>query len=851
LFCVPELNVASFQAVPAFDPKYQNAVLQVELELANEGTSNVGEAELRFELTDPNGAPAACVPHAPEKIAISARKSWRQTLQLDVPKPLHWEAEHPRLYTLSVILRTAGKELETVSRRVGFRQIELRGNEMLINGQAVKLRGTDRHEAEPLRGRSLTSQMSRQDAELFKAANCNFVRTSHYPPAEEFIEACDELGLYVEEEAPFCFFDLEKQRGLNADEVARHVIYANLKMVERDLTHPSVVIWSIANESKWAAHFETAARAVAKRDPSRPRTFMWFPKPGVDCLNVAAEHYPTPESVKKGDPKQPKLFSEYCHLPAYVPHEMYTDPSVDDDWGRLLQATWENLYPAPGALGGAVWCGVDDVFHVPPAGKDGAWQVRGVAAWGVLDGWRRPKPEYWHMLKCYSPFHVLVSELDVPAPGQPLRVAVENRYEFSNLRELKTAWQLGARRGMAECDVKPRAKGEVFIEAGHVQPGDVLHLRACDAQGRLVDEYELPIGKSPRPSSSPKVASVAWKLNQSASEIVVQAGPLSWAIDRKTAQFVQASVDGRIVLNGGPTLAYVPTFSKVQQRAMKGEEPQPTPIYGSNWRAELISARQAGDEVEVRWSGCLDEGRLEGSFRFSSNGELIVEYQAVLNNRIIGKGDLVWVGEDGAKRSAALVEFKDARTALVVGKQPNEKPVPVPAEQVLAVPRQLGLLFQLPRGFETLRWKRRAQWNAYPQDHIGRPKGTARAFLPNQDTWESLGQRPEWPWSLTACELGSRDFRSTKENIYSASLADDSGYGVEVLSDGRQSARAFVQNGRVHWLLAQINNPPSETFMAGYFDPERKAVPLGKPVTGSIRLHLVGPSRSAAEKLPQ
>ncbi len=433
---MPSVNVAMLHATTALDERYENAKLDIDITLANEGAADAEEAELHFELTDPQGRSITFEPRETGSLCVPAGATVHQQILLDVPKPALWEAEHPNLYRLTASLRLDGQCVETVSRPIGFREIEIRGNELLVNGTPVKLRGVDRHEAHPLRGRSLTPQLSRRDAELFKAANCNLVRTSHYPPAEEFIEACDELGLYVEEEAPFCFFNPVDRTERTEEEVTRYIVYANLKMVERDLTHPSVILWSIGNESRWGPHFEAAARAVAKRDPSRPRTFMWFPGE-IDILTVAAEHYPTPESVTRVDTNRPTLFSEYCHLPAYVPHEMYTDPSVDDQWGRLLEATWENLYPTQDALGGAVWCGVDDVFHVPRGGNNGAYNVRGVAAWGVLDGWRRPKPEYWHMMKCYSPLQVLTSRVDLPTPGEPLRIPVENRYDFANLRELK------------------------------------------------------------------------------------------------------------------------------------------------------------------------------------------------------------------------------------------------------------------------------------------------------------------------------------------------------------------------------------------------------------------------------
>ncbi len=322
-------------------------------------------------------------------------------------------------------------------------------------------------------------------------------------------------------------------------------------------------------------------------------------------------------------------------------------------------------------------------------------------------------------------------------------------------------------------------------------------------------------------------------------------------VDPKTAMIAEVTVGDRLVLTGGPSLAYVPTFSKIQQRAMKGEEPRPTPIYGSNWRVKSVTVGQRGTEVEICWSGSYDEAQLEGSYRFTDEGELVIDYRLVLNPKIIETEDLVFIASEDESsdqgRYLALVEFCDDGTAMVKGKRPEEEPVAVSAERVAAVPRQLGILLRLPMAIHTLRWDRPAQWTAYPPGHIGRPTGTAKAFPAERETRESLGQRPDWPWSAAACELGTRDFRSTKSNVNWAALTDETGYGVKLVSNGSQSARTFVQDGCVNWLIAEIDNPPSETFMAGYFDRFRKPVPLGEPVSGSIRLRFMDVSSQLSQ----
>ena len=177
-------------------------MLEVEIEAANEGASDSGPQHVALSLAAPDGK---AIPLSPDRAAILSLKpgaTAKTSLRIPIANPCKWDNEHPNLYRLTVSLETAGKATETATQRIGFRQVEVRGNRLFVNNVPVKLHGVCRHEAHPLRGRSLTPELWRKDAELFCEGNCNFIRTSHYPPAEEFIEACDELGLFVELEAP-------------------------------------------------------------------------------------------------------------------------------------------------------------------------------------------------------------------------------------------------------------------------------------------------------------------------------------------------------------------------------------------------------------------------------------------------------------------------------------------------------------------------------------------------------------------------------------------------------------------------------------------------------------------------
>ena len=177
MFVLPEANLSSLHVSTRFDKDFRDATLGVELAAANEGPARPLGLQAVLTLTAPDGAN---VPLAPHRVALDSLK---ESLSIPVSRPLKWDNEHPNLYRLAVRLEAKGKLLETVTQRIGFRQVEVRGNRLFVNNVPVKLHGVCRHEVHPLRGRSLTPELWRKDAELFRVGNCNFIRTSHYPPA--------------------------------------------------------------------------------------------------------------------------------------------------------------------------------------------------------------------------------------------------------------------------------------------------------------------------------------------------------------------------------------------------------------------------------------------------------------------------------------------------------------------------------------------------------------------------------------------------------------------------------------------------------------------------------------------
>lgn len=249
-------------------------------------------------------------------------------LAFDLSDPLLWSAEAPHLYRLEIdVLDENGTVCETITSRVGIRQIEIRDGILQINGRRLMLHGVNRHEFDCRKGRAIDENDIRRDLLLMKKNNINAVRTSHYPNQNVFYDLCDELGLYVMDEA-----NLEThgtwQSGFEEDpknplpgsllEWRNPVLERAKHMVERDKNHPSIVIWSLGNESWYGDNLLEEASWIRLRDPSRPVHYesCFRSEQYLACTDIYSRMYASPEEIERclgRYPDQPVILCEYMH----------------------------------------------------------------------------------------------------------------------------------------------------------------------------------------------------------------------------------------------------------------------------------------------------------------------------------------------------------------------------------------------------------------------------------------------------------------------------------------------------------------------------------------------------------
>jgi beta-galactosidase len=799
LWAIPDCFISGLNTSTLFDQTYSDATLDLELEIRNSSDRVPQSPVLHVSLRDRKGNALNILPGRIALPAPDVRSSKRGHIRISVPKPLKWDPEHPHLYTLYCALEYGGRLQETLSRRIGFRQIQVRGQEVFLNGQPVKLRGINRHEAHPLLGRSLNPELWKKDARLFREANINYIRTSHYPPAEEFLDACDELGLLVENEAPLCWV----QHGANTNwnqpgwdyrdqKFYLPILLANLESLEANRHHTSIFLWSLANESRWSPLFKQVLDMVRRIDPTRPVSFhdqAWgqYNNAG-STADIANYHYPGPAwSSEASEMSRPLLFGEFCHLNAYNRHELVTDPGLRDAWGPAFQNMWESMYAAPGILGGAIWSGIDDSFFLPNG------LVVGYGTWGPLDGWRRTKPEFWHIKKTYAPVQLANRSVKWDQQNKFIPIDLENRHDFTDVEELTILWSLDdGRSGRTTARIPPRQTGTLTIPVlGQDLEGQILKLDILSPQNYLINRFRLPLGSAPLekentplPETQPQL-----EIKQEADSISLSAPTFALHINNNTGKIRRLEKQGRILVTGGPELMILPLNpAGGTQMTPEAQEFATFTDPCSGWQLKSLDFQDLPEGNFVRITGSYDIAEGEFTLLLIPEGEIDLSYRFVCRTQID--------------------------------------------------PRQIGLVFSLPREMDTLFWHRQGQWSTYPEDHIGRLQGRAQAF-PGSPLSGPAGPEkpPAWPWAQDINALGSRDFRSTKTNILNAGLTGPVGQQLTIVSDGRnQHIRCWVQGNSVRMLVADYSNAGAERFYRRHAQSGYRPLEPGDIIEGTVRL---------------
>lgn len=519
----PDIRIRDFAIRTLPDKEYKNFTLQIDPVLSVYNQERGKGYRLRATL-DQLVQEIAAEPILDLDHKAAMMNEWypqrgprkRGRLTIHVPSPRQWTAETPHLYELHLALvDSTGQVVEQVRQRIGFRSVEVEAGKLLINGKPIRFRGVNRHEHDPRLGRVMTEQRMLQDLLLMKQANINAVRTSHYPNVSRWYELCDSIGIYVMDEA-----DIEAHglRGTlaSAPDWAAAFLDRAVRMAERDKNYPSVVMWSLGNESGYGPNFAAISAWLHDFDPTRPVHYEGAqgvdgePDPATvdvisrfytrlqgDYLNpgIAAEKAGEERAenarwerlltiAQRTNDNRPVMTSEYAH-------------AMGNAMGNL-QGYWDEIYSHPRMLGGFIWDWVDQGLYkeLPDGGTMVAYggdfgdqpNLKAFCMNGVVRSDREKTPKYQEVKKVYQPVALSFSD------G---RLQLTNRNHHTGLDGYRCLWRL-LRNG------EPRQEHELALP--EVAPGEcaTLSLPSFAAQAgedlrllvRLVLKNDLPWAKA-------------------------------------------------------------------------------------------------------------------------------------------------------------------------------------------------------------------------------------------------------------------------------------------------------------------------------------------------------------------
>lgn len=540
LYATPPVHIADVHVVADYDPSNGCGAVRARVVVDADGRGPKGWA-VRAEVAGHSEDAEVRFEHPTDRVVNLAVFDGRgATVSITVPDVVPWSAEAPNLHTLHVtLLDDEGIEIDAVSIEVGFRRVEVRAHELLVNGRPILIKGVNRHDHDTRRGKAVTRASIEADVVLMKQHNLNAIRTSHYPNDTHLYDVCDRLGMYVVDEA-----NIESHaylRSLTRQPAWGSAILERVsRMAERDKNHPSVIMWSLGNESGVSPAHLAAAAWLRRWDPSRPvhyeggiserviEAMVAGNEPDLPAIlattgdetDVIAPMYPPVEALvgwaTRFTPTKPLIMCEYIH-------------AMGNSCGGLARY-WQAIRTHPGLQGGFVWDWVDQALvQTQPDGtersayggdfgdepNDGPFCLNGVVA---AD--RTPHPSLLELAAVVQPVQVTA----VDAMRGVVRIT--NEHAFIDLSWLTPKWSVqvdGAEVGGGELDALSLGAAEtcdvrIPMPSVTLKPGSVAHLTVAFATrsalpwaptGHVVAWAQFEMERAPGPATAPAPATAA------------------------------------------------------------------------------------------------------------------------------------------------------------------------------------------------------------------------------------------------------------------------------------------------------------------------------------------------------
>lgn len=674
LYARPQAHIADLFITPDLVNNYQDGTLEVKLN----AVGAKGETVM-FSLKDKEG----------KEVAAQTAKvggNGEVKVNFNVKNPLKWTAETPNLYTLYTTLMDGKQVAEVVPQRVGFRKVEIKNAQVLVNGQPVLFKGANRHELDPVTGYVVSMDRMLEDIRVMKELNINAVRTCHYPNDPRWYELCDIYGIYMVAEA-----NIESHgMGYGDKTLAKEPTYekAHLERNESNIkiykNHPSIIFWSVGNEAGYGPNFEKAYDLVKAYDPSRPCQYEQAGQNGkTDIFCPMYYDYGGCEWYAKGDNPRPLIQCEYAH-------------AMGNSMGGFKEY-WDMVRKYPKYQGGFIWDFVDQGLRVKNkqgktiyayGGDFGRYPTsdHNFNCNGIINPDRKPNPHANEVRYYYQ--NIWATAKDLKA-GE---VEVYNENFFKSLDDVELQWTLESEgkvlaNGRSALDIPAQQKRVVKLD-GYSLPADVkgevvLNLDfvlkkaepmldagyAVAREQFVVNPYTFPTMESVLAVTSGKYDTRKVEKEEKVAWVTLSAGNTSVTFNHWNGWIDNLDVDGKPMLEEG--YAITPDFWRAPTDNDYGAGTQRKLHAWKNPEMKMKSFKVVENEgkaekgVEVVYDMPSVEATLTMTYTLTPAGELVVNEAMTVNKDAKHKPELMRYGMQ-------LVMPKAYNMLTYYGKGPGE-----------------------------------------------------------------------------------------------------------------------------------------------------------------------------------
>ncbi len=760
LEAVPKTFIYDFFVRTDLDENYKDATLSIRPEIHKEEGADIQGWQIEAQLFNGSGQPVGERMSRPANAIANEWYPQRSTvkfgfLETKVENPLKWSAEFPNLYTVVLYLKNAsGKLVETRSTKIGFREIEARDGEFFVNGKPVLLYGVNRHDHSQYTGKVVSEEIMRKDALLMKQFNFNAVRTSHYPNNPYWYELCDEYGIYVIDEA-----NLETHgitgRPTNNPQWAHSFLDRAIRMAERDKNHPSIISWSLGNESGMGPNHAAMAGWIKDFDPTR-----WVHYEGAQNRNwdsgltdpayvdVRSRMYNATDYMVKlantENDRRPVIYCEYAH-------------AMGNSLGDFT-AFWDAIKANKRFIGAFIWDWTDGAILRKEADGKEMWVYGGDYGEkihsgnfnnnGVISPDQTPKPATWEAKKVHQPVEIKASNIEKGI------FEITNRHHFSGLDHYSVSWKLEEDGKVIQegktlaPDLEPLEKGNLTIDFDEpkARSGRKYHLTISFKLNKDLswakaghetswEQFELPYFEAPASANLEKMPSLTVVENEKNVVVTTKAGKFSF--DKNTGELFSLLLGGKEVLKQAPR----PNF----------------------WRPPTDNDIGSGMPKRQGYWKEASEKRILKAFNVSKKENKAVILETHFNLPATGE----------APGEAGLSTIQVTYTVFGSGEMRVESAFK-PADKTLPNLPRFGMQFQLDESYDNMQWLGRGPHENYSDRYTSAAHGWYKKSV-SKDFFHYV--RPQESNNYTGVRW--------------ASFTDRSGKGIEILGEMPLSVSAW------------------------------------------------------------